>query len=165
MSGINYVEEQTNELQALESMYPSELNILSAEPPISFTVRLTTDDYMDNEIRLTVQLQFDLPPKYPDQLPTVEIVDFDDDFDESHKTELMEQLTTEMASLQGTVMVFSLVSSASEWLMSQVEAIKQRIDDKANAELQAHEELERKKFEGKFGLKEIDIAVPSCLID
>lgn len=153
MSGINYIEEQTNELQALESMYPNELEILSTQPPITFNIRLTTDDYMDNEIRLTVELQFVLPAKYPDELPTVEIVDFDHDFEESHKTQLLQLLQAEMPDHVGMVMIFTLVSFASEWLMSQVEGMKQAIQDEADTKLREHEELERKKFEGKFEMK------------
>lgn len=148
MSAAHYAEEQTNELQALESMYPNELQILSSDSPIQFNIKLTTDDYFDNEIRLTVQLQFELPEKYPDELPTVDVVDFEDNFDESHKERLLQELQKEMTNHVGTVMVFTLVAFTNEWMISKVDDIKKRIQDEADAKHREREELERKKFEG-----------------
>jgi hypothetical protein len=149
MSAAHYTEEQTNELQALESMYPNELEILSTETPIRFNIQLTTDDYLDNEVRLTAQLQFELPEKYPDQLPTVDVVDFADTFDESHKEQLLQELRQEMTNHVGMVMVFTLVAFTNEWMISRVDSIKKRIQDENDTEHREREEVERKKFEGK----------------
>lgn len=150
MSADHYAEEQTNELQALESMYPNELEIVSQESPITFNLQLTTEDYQENEIRLTAKLQFVLPAKYPDEMPTVDIIDYDDDFEESFKERLLNDLKKEMPNNVGMVMVFTLVAFTNEWLISEVDKIKKQIQDEKDEVHRKREEDERKKFEGLF---------------
>lgn len=62
---MNYVEEQNNEIEALESIYANEFCIIDREPHPKFSIKLSTDDYEDNEVKLTATIEFKFTPKYP----------------------------------------------------------------------------------------------------
>ena len=104
-----YEEEQEQELEALESIYPEELEILSREKPISFQINVKSqlvdpfaeadakeaaEDAGENEIPAAeCTLKFVLPETYPDALPEMEVVDPEDaNLDESDVKGLLDKL-------------------------------------------------------------------------
>ena len=109
-----YDEEQEQELEALESIYPEELEILSREKPLSFQIAVKSqlvdpftaenekdadgdDDDADadgSEIPAAeCTLKFVLPDTYPDALPEMEVVDPEDsNLDEQDVKGLLDKL-------------------------------------------------------------------------
>lgn len=78
---MDYKEEQEQELEVLQSIYPDELTILNAHyPNISFEVSLLLElDQLDDPIlesltkTHTLSIQITLPESYPDETPIVSI--------------------------------------------------------------------------------------------
>ena len=112
-----YEEEQEQELEALESIYPEELEILSREKPLKFQIAVKSqlvdpfaddavDDNADNddddakdrsgEAEIPAAeclLEFTLPETYPDALPEMEVVDPDEsNLDEEDVKGLLDKL-------------------------------------------------------------------------
>lgn len=96
----------------------------------------------------TITLSFECTPKYPDEPPVIEIVEQSDTIDDADGEELLQKLNDEASQSLGMVMVFTLVSSAIEWL----NALKENADEKQRLAIErkkkAEEEAEQKKFEG-----------------
>lgn len=108
---MDYKEEQEQELEVLESIYPDELEVLSGEyPNIKFSVLLKlelNDTAMhDNELLVSLnkvhllEVTFQFPENYPDMAPIVTITPFeqplyggdsDEDSDEEEEEEEEEQ--------------------------------------------------------------------------
>lgn len=93
-------------------------------------------------------MQFTFTPNYPDEIPEIEIIENSDNLDQSDIDELFNLLEIEANSNVGMVMVFTLVSSASEWLIERrVIKEKEKLEhlERKQREL---EESELIKFEG-----------------
>ena len=72
---VELTEEQSDEVEALESIYPDEfsLNVDGTEPV--YTIRLVPDPSADEEENhVKVALQCRIPAGYPDELPLFEVV-------------------------------------------------------------------------------------------
>ncbi|EPQ05569.1 RWD domain-containing protein 1 [Myotis brandtii] len=67
----DYGEEQRNELEALESIYPDSFTVLS-ENPRSFTITVTSEAG-ENDETVQTTLKFTYSEKYPDEAPLYEI--------------------------------------------------------------------------------------------
>lgn len=63
----DYGEEQRNELEALESIYPDSFTVLSENPP-SFTITVTSEAG-ENDETVQTTLKFTYSEKYPDEAP------------------------------------------------------------------------------------------------
>ena len=146
----NYAEDQNNEIEALESIYANELEIIEREPFPRFTIKLTTDDYEENEVKLTCQIEFQFKSKYPDEAPRLEITEFGDDFEDDYKAQLEKLLNEEAQNNLGMVMIFTLVNAASEWMTDKVEERKEAIRLEKERKFREQEEIEQKKFEGEL---------------
>lgn len=144
----DYKEDQRNEIEALESIYPSELKIISDSPEYSFTLDIKTESLKENpDEYMAISLQFTYVPSYPDEAPVVEIADTENFFDNDVE-DLMEFLNSKIEENLGMVMVYTIVSEVSEWLNKRlVTGISQRKKDEELRIKQAEEE-ERNKFEG-----------------
>eukprot|EP00062_Callorhinchus_milii_P014299 gi/632963332/ref/XP_007897824.1/ PREDICTED: RWD domain-containing protein 1 isoform X2 [Callorhinchus milii] len=68
----DHLEEQRNEREALESIYPDSFTVVS-ENPTSFTITVTSDAG-ENEETVEATLQFTYVDKYPDGPPLFEII-------------------------------------------------------------------------------------------
>ncbi|KAK5959549.1 Gir2p PWA37_003512 [Arxiozyma heterogenica] len=98
---MNYKEEQDQELEVLQSIYPDELAVLNSHyPNISFEVSLLLElDQLDDLIiesltkKHTLLVQITLPESYPDETPIVSIscheeyVNGDDEVDDADEGE------------------------------------------------------------------------------
>ncbi|KAL7637480.1 UNVERIFIED_CONTAM: hypothetical protein RMT77_012208 [Armadillidium vulgare] len=146
----DYKEEQSNEIEALDSIYPNEFQILEQEPLHKFKIVVKSEDYeesTDEGIGAAVDLIFEYTPSYPDEPPLLEINplhNLDDDDIEILRNRLQEQCSENL----GMVMVFTLVSFTLEWLNNKIESDKKKQEEEKELKKKALEELERKKFEG-----------------
>ena len=145
----NFAEDQNNEIEALESIYANEFSIIEREPFARFSIKLSTDDYEDNEVKLTCQIEFQFKAKYPDVAPGLEITEFSDDFVDDYKSQLEQLLNEEAKNNLGMVMIFTLVSAATEWMTNKVEERKEAIRLEKERKFKEQEEMEQKKFEGE----------------
>ncbi|XP_034179930.1 RWD domain-containing protein 1 isoform X1 [Osmia lignaria lignaria] len=145
---MDYKDEQRNEIEALESIYCGELEILATEPFYIFAIPIKTEEYeAESGNGISCCLEFTYTPKYPDEPLLISIED-QENFEEGDDEKLKEHLTEQMNENLGMVMVFTLVSAAQEWLNVQWDKIKLNREESAAKKLKELEEAERKKFEG-----------------
>jgi len=152
----DYAEEQANELEALESIYPEELEILSRESPISFQITVKsqlcdTNFNCDGEADSAAEcvLLFTYTSTYPDELPEIEVIEPEEsDLDDHDVETLLKTLKQEGEENLGMAMVFTLVSVALEWVTTNKEDKRVRAKDEKDRIKQEAEEAERKRFEG-----------------
>ncbi|ENN71583.1 RWD domain-containing protein 1 [Dendroctonus ponderosae] len=144
---MDYVEEQKSEIEALESIYYGDFEIITAKP-YKFSIPIKTEDYdPESNTGLLCDLVVTYTPKYPDEEPIVEIENAEN-FEGSFESELLKHLDEQIKENLGTVMIFTLVSTAQEWLHSKYEADKKNKEEREARKIQELEEAERKRFEG-----------------
>ncbi|XP_059611259.1 RWD domain-containing protein 1 [Phlebotomus argentipes] len=149
MDTRNYKEDQTNEIEALDSIYCGELEVLAEEPYHRFKLPISTEEYNAEaqENGLQCQLIFTYTEKYPDTAPLVEIED-PINFLEDYEERLVKHIEETVAEHLGMEMIFSLVSSAQEWLNQRWDDVKREEELSRERRLREEEEQEQKKFEG-----------------
>ncbi|XP_065178592.1 RWD domain-containing protein 1-like [Sycon ciliatum] len=139
----DYAEEQANEIEALQSIYPNEFEELGQSPwRFLVDVQPEASDDIDEDERCSVRLKFKLGDTYPDEVAQYSIAS-SENLEDSECEEMMQLLGEEAEASVGMVMIFTLVSAAQEFLNRQQDAVKKRRDD----EEKAREEAERKKAE------------------
>ncbi|XP_062394215.1 RWD domain-containing protein 1 [Sardina pilchardus] len=141
----DYGEEQRNELEAIESIYPDSYTVLS-ENPASFTITVTSEAG-ENDETVEVTLKFTYVEKYPDEPPLWEI-HAQENLEDSDAEEVLSLLQQQAEENLGMVMIFTLVTAVQEKLNEIVDQIKSREEE---ARLQAEKELEeaeKKAFQG-----------------
>ncbi|XP_030751024.1 RWD domain-containing protein 1 [Sitophilus oryzae] len=144
---MDYVEEQKSEIEALESIYYGDFNIISTEP-YKFSIPIKTDDYdTDSNIGLCCDLVITYTSKYPEDAPIIEIENAES-FEDGYVSELLDHLNEQATENLGMVMVFTLVSSAQEWLHSKYDNAKREKEENEARKLREEEEAERQRFEG-----------------
>lgn len=166
---MDYKDEQKQELEVLESIYPDELEILSEA---HFTIRVALDTETDRKHILLLDVR--LPETYPEVVPSlnVEVVeeeieetysDLDDDDDDDAKFVSLAE-TTEFEKEDRTILIARLNEEAelnvgmpsifaiAAILKDEAELLFQRKVDAAqkayDEELLAKEAEEQKKFHG-----------------
>lgn len=143
----DFKEEQTNEIEALESIYPNELKILSDDPYHVFTIGIRGEAGGTTEEPLSVTLRFTYVPFYPEEGPHVEVAETTN-LDEDDAEALMSFLQSEIEDNLGMAMIFTLVSATSEWLTKHAEQMQLRREQEEKQRRAKEEEAERAKFEG-----------------
>ncbi|XP_044762421.1 RWD domain-containing protein 1 [Coccinella septempunctata] len=145
---MDYLEEQKNEIEALESIYYGDIKILETEPKYRFTIPIKSEDYEeDTNNGMACDLTFTYTEKYPDEGPIIEIED-PVNFLQNNEKELEEFLQGQVQENLGMVMIFTLVSSGQEWLSLKWENVKKEREEIVARKLMEEEEAERKRFEG-----------------
>ncbi|XP_062535993.1 RWD domain-containing protein 1 [Armigeres subalbatus] len=145
----NHHEDQCNEIEALDSIYCGELEVLATEPLHRFKLPIATTEY-DQEVEtegLSCKLVFSYTEKYPDTAPLVEIED-PENFRDGYEEGLLEHVQQTIQENIGIEMIFSLVSSAQEWLNCKYDELKNEAENEKEEAKRLLEEEERKKFEG-----------------
>lgn len=143
----DYKEEQIIELEALEAIYMTELTVLQTKPFPIFTISIQTDESDDSEEQMSTLLKFTYVEKYPDEMPIIEI-ESSENLEASDEDRLLVLLEEEGQSCLGSVMIFTLVSAAIDWLKMHCDNKKEnKIKEIENKKLKDAEE-ELKKFEG-----------------
>lgn len=151
---MDYEEEQANELIVLESIYCDEMTTISNEPH-EFEISIKYSDFEGNhtENPPSIVLNCKLPEKYPEEAPILAI-DKWENLPESEVERLKEHLDDLASKNLGTVMVYTLIGAAQEWLNDYEDNNKKEaaLEHEKKAKIQA--DLERKKFEGTQVTKE-----------
>ncbi|KAM6180647.1 RWD domain-containing protein 1 isoform 3-T3 [Erethizon dorsatum] len=119
----DYGEEQRNELEALESIYPD-----------SFTAVQTT-------------LKFTYSEKYPDEAPLYEIFS-QENLEDNDVTDILKLLALQAEENLGVVMIFTLVTAVQEKLNEIVDQIKTRREEEKKLKEKEAEEAEKQLFHG-----------------
>lgn len=145
---MNYAEEQSNEIEALDSIYCGEMEVVSNNPHHRFIIPIKSEEYEPESVNgISCNLRFGYTAKYPDEPPELEIIDMENL--EAVDEELLKQhILKEAEENIGTVMIFTLVSSAQEWLNTKWDEVKKMREENERRREQEIEEAERKRFEG-----------------
>ncbi|BES95017.1 unnamed protein product [Nesidiocoris tenuis] len=145
---MDHKEEQSSEVEALDSIYCGEMEILSTQPLHSFSIPIKSDDYDEEESSgIHCLLKFEYTPTYPEEIPIIEVEDVEN-LDESKVEELQEFLIQQASENLGMVMIFTLVSAAQEWVNTLSDNMRIRKQQAEEEKKKTEEEEERKKFEG-----------------
>ncbi|KAL8186429.1 UNVERIFIED_CONTAM: RWD domain-containing protein 1 [Gekko kuhli] len=109
----DYGEEQRNELEALESIYPDSFTVLS-EHPTCFTITVTSEAG-ENDETVQATLKFTYAEKYPDEIPLCELLS-QENLEDNDVTDILKLLQEQAEENLGMVMIFTLVSAVQEKL-------------------------------------------------
>ncbi|XP_017544060.1 RWD domain-containing protein 1 isoform X2 [Pygocentrus nattereri] len=140
----DYGEEQRNELEAIESIYPDSFTVLS-ENPTSFTITVTSDAG-ENDETVQVTLKFTYVEKYPDEPPLWEIHS-QENLEDSDTEDILTLLKQQAEENLGMVMIFTLVTAVQEKLNEIIDQIKSRREEEKQRKEREAEEAE-KAFQG-----------------
>ena len=140
--------EQKDEIEAIESIYSEEIDIIS-ENPHRFTIPVKTEEYDDEESDegMMTLLKFTFPDTYPEVIPQIDIEE-SDGIDDHVLEEFKEAMNTVAEENIGMAMVFTIVSAAIEWLGEKNEQLKREEEEEKKRIKDMEEEEERKKLEG-----------------
>lgn len=141
----DYGEEQRNELEAIESIYPDSFTVLS-EAPTSFTITVTSDAG-ENDETVQVTLKFTYVEKYPDEAPLWEIHS-QENLEDSDTEDVLTLLKQQAEENLGMVMIFTLVTAVQEKLNEIVDQIKSRREEETLRREREAEEAEKRAFQG-----------------
>ncbi|XP_054879178.1 RWD domain-containing protein 1 [Poeciliopsis prolifica] len=141
----DYVEEQRNELEAIESIYPDSFTVLSEEPT-SFTITVTSDAGENGET-VEATLKFTYVSEYPDEPPLWEIYS-QENLEDGDLENILTLLKQQAEENLGMVMIFTLVTAVQEKLNEIVDAMKNRQEEEKLRKEKEAEEAEKVKFQG-----------------
>eukprot|EP00123_Amoebidium_parasiticum_P022815 comp9573_c0_seq1/m.4588 comp9573_c0_seq1/g.4588 ORF comp9573_c0_seq1/g.4588 comp9573_c0_seq1/m.4588 type:complete len:245 (-) comp9573_c0_seq1:60-794(-) len=145
MSG--YKEQQEEELEALQSIYPEEYTELSRDPAkfeiIIKPEEVEADDINSQNERLV--LKFTLPDTYPDVPPEITIAG--PGLTEALIDEIQARLEEKAIENLGMVMCFLLASEAKEWIDARRQSLQDQHDAR-NIEKLKQKAEEEAKFAG-----------------
>lgn len=127
---MDYLEEQREEVESLKSIFPDEFSEISAFPP-TFMIRI--DDVDISSTVSSLQLKISFPPKYPDEIPSIEIPNRSNAMPKEFIEELIAFLQGSCMEYLGMSMIFGLVDSAKEWLVENMGKFKSFEKDKTAA--------------------------------
>ncbi|KAJ8870452.1 hypothetical protein PR048_029474 [Dryococelus australis] len=124
------------------------ISVISTTPFHKFAIPIKSEECeVESNNGLSCRLKFEYTAKYPDEPPEVDVFEREN-FEEDDEMLLREHILKEANENLGTVMVFTLVSSAQEWLSTKWDEIKKEREETATRKAKEVEEAERKRFEG-----------------
>ncbi|XP_046569411.1 uncharacterized GTP-binding protein C428.15-like isoform X2 [Haliotis rubra] len=127
MSG--QTEEQTDEIEALKSIYGDDFTDITQDPPC-FMVRLTTEV----ELSGPVWLRITFSTQYPDEVPVIEIPMRSAVLSPSQCDGLARHLMSVAEDNVGMGMVFTLVDEAQQWITDNVQPSPEQEQDEEPSE-------------------------------
>uniref|UniRef100_A0A0E9WZG0 RWD domain-containing protein 1 n=1 Tax=Anguilla anguilla TaxID=7936 RepID=A0A0E9WZG0_ANGAN len=136
----DYGEEQRNELEAIESIYPDSFTVLS-ENPVSFTITVTSDAGKNDETVETT-LKFTYVDKYPDEPPLYEILS-QENLEDADVEDILSLLQQQAEENLGMVMIFTLVTAVQEKLNETIDLIKNRREEEKGKKRRRQRKLRR----------------------
>lgn len=115
MSGDN--DEQLLELEALESIYPTELSVVKSNQPREYIITLSNSDTTDDQIH-TIQLHITLPHNYPSTEACTVVVHSGTGTTNDDCRMLQSELEASINELhqQQAVAIFVLAQHTQDWL-------------------------------------------------
>ncbi|KAJ2742323.1 rwd domain-containing protein [Coemansia sp. BCRC 34301] len=157
MADAHYSEEQTSELEILQSIYPTELEVLHASTPLKFTISIDVED--EDEIRpCNLQLTIEYTATYPDSLPLFEIVlspstlpppgDTEAELAASDISYLTDKLRELGEECLGMAMVFSMSTGLKEAAVQRLTEKTGTLKRAKEARIQREIEADQAKFIG-----------------
>jgi len=144
----DYEEEQRNEMEALQAIYPDEIEIVDEKPHYSFKIKIMpqdADSFPDHA--MSVLLLFTYTPDYPDSAPVMEFED-SENMDDMQLRTLMDFMNGQCEENLGMAMCFTVISAVQEELTCMMEKAVQEEKDAEERRKAEEEEAERKRFEG-----------------
>ncbi|KAK5605670.1 RWD domain-containing protein 1 [Crenichthys baileyi] len=141
----DYVEEQRNELEAIESIYPDSFTVVS-EDPTSFTITVMSDAAEHGDT-VEATLKFTYVAKYPDEPPLWEIYS-QENLEDGDMEDILTLLKQQAEENLGMVMIFTLVTAVQEKLNEIVDAMKNRREEEKLRKEKEAEEAEKVAFQG-----------------
>ena len=141
----DYVEEQRNELEALEAIYATEFNFI--EEPKCFEIIVASEHHEDNDIKFSASIQFTYVENYPDEAPSIEVKPLEG-LKDSQIDDLQKFLNEKVEENLGVVMVFTLISETQEYLNEAVEAEKKSQEEEKLRKIKEAEKAELAKITG-----------------
>ena len=146
---MEYKEEQNGEIEALLSIYEGEIEVLQTDPYHVFTMPIKTEDYdEEDEAGLYVLIKITYTPKYPEELPILELEDCVNIDEYDLRDELTAHLTQQMEENMGMVMGFTIFSAALEWMGNRWETIQTEAEERKKRQKEQEEEEEKRRLEG-----------------
>ncbi|KAI8576878.1 hypothetical protein K450DRAFT_201654 [Umbelopsis ramanniana AG] len=140
----DYAEEQQNELEALQSIYPDEFEDLGAE---GFRIICRPED-QDEEAPSVLALKVKYTPNYPDELPEFEVESIEGELTQDQRERIMSTLTASAEESIGMAMIFTMASMLQEELYVVISEGKQARIEAELARVRLAEEAENRKFKG-----------------
>ncbi|KAH8556515.1 ubiquitin-conjugating enzyme/RWD-like protein [Umbelopsis sp. PMI_123] len=140
----DYAEEQQNELEALQSIYPDEFEDLGDE---GFRIVCRPED-QDEEAPSVLALKVKYTPNYPDELPEFQVESIEGELTPEQRERIMNTLTASAEESIGMAMIFTMASMLQEELYSVISEGKQARIEAELAKARLAEEAENRKFKG-----------------
>ncbi|XP_041463278.1 RWD domain-containing protein 1-like [Lytechinus variegatus] len=160
----DYKEEQVNEIEALESIYPDEFSVLETKPFHVFQVTVSAEeesgeDEEEEKGQLSVTLKFTYTPCYPEEAPIFEVI-LDDELAQDYEQQISELVQAQIEENIGMAMIFAIVSASQEFLNEKIDEIKATKDDRKR---RIEEEKKRAEEEAANKLKGTLVTIESFL--
>jgi hypothetical protein len=157
-------EEQQEEREVLDSIYPDEIQDIS-ETEFRILVALDTNRHEDDEVEdPTIILNVKYTDNYPDEAPVLDVTQPPNAPKHEHldiqedKTRLLDSLAPTIEDSLGMQMIFTLVSTLKEAAESLIAERQQAVQAQKDIESAKAEEEENRKFEGEKVTRESFIA-------
>jgi len=143
---MDHKEQQEQEIEALESIFPTEFELLKKEPLASLAFDLKTPDYDSDPFNgAKVRLVFTYTPKYPDEAPEFSIESSVNVTDESELSEFILNIANENL---GMPMLYTVVIALLEKIQTDNENRIQQEEDRKNKAEKEKEAEEMRRFDG-----------------
>ncbi|XP_072178725.1 RWD domain-containing protein 1-like [Diadema setosum] len=161
----DFKEEQANEIEALESIYPDEITVLATDPFHVFQITVsaeedeTGEENEDEKGQLSVTLCFTYTPTYPEEAPVFEVT-FNDDVAQEYEDKIRELVEAQIEENLGMAMIFAIVSAAQEFLNERIDDLKAAREDRRK---RLEEEKRREEEEAEKKLKGTLVTIESFL--
>ncbi|VDD95752.1 unnamed protein product [Enterobius vermicularis] len=144
---------QLQELEALEAIFPGELEIIDRDyPNIEIVINLAphSDESAveDSSDIFKLRLSIRLPPDYPDQVPVLSLSGLEPLFSEGRIKMISDDLYKVAEENLGMPMVFTIISLLQDNIGVLVEDLNKEKEQLNQQKIAEEEALNRKKFEG-----------------
>ncbi|KAI7894210.1 ubiquitin-conjugating enzyme/RWD-like protein [Mucor mucedo] len=140
----DYLEEQQNEIEALESIYPDEFQAISEK---EFKISIYPDEQDEDHPR-AISLQVKYTPTYPDELPEYDIKTLEGQIPTSYYTKMKDAVKEAAEESVGMAMIFTMVSIIKEELDNIMLDVQRAEEEIINENRRKQEEAEQAKFTG-----------------
>jgi len=135
-------EEQEEEYEALEAIYPEIVKIDTEL--LTFTIDLASET---DENQLRVSLQIEVPVEYPDVAPNCDVLEFDN-LDPEDCVNIEKFIRETCEEQIGEIMCFTVISGVQDYLNDLVDEMERRRIEAEEKKKQEEEEAARKIFIG-----------------
>lgn len=127
----------------MNKIFFTSTSVLETSPFHKFAIPIKSEEYeTESGNGFACRLEFTYTPKYPDE-PLIISIEDEENFEQDDVKNLMQYLEEQMKENLGTVMVFTLVSAAQEWLNVQWDQTKLNREENAARKIKEEEEAER----------------------